>query len=274
MKYTFEDYKFSSEVLREKIGDFQPEILLILGSGLGSLADEVQNPIYVPYTDLPNFRGSTAPGHKGRFVFGDFCGKKVVFMQGRLHCYEGYEMEEVAFPVRVLRLLGVTKIVVTNAAGCVNPEWQPGDIMLIKDHIRFFGFSPLTGPNIPEFGERFNDQSDVYTAEYREMAKAEAEKLGFSLREGVYMFFPGPSYETPAEVRAAGILGASAVGMSTVPEITVARHAGMKVLGFSLLSNMAAGLQKQKLTEQEVLDAGKAASEHFSSLIRACIPNL
>ncbi|MBQ8934537.1 MAG: purine-nucleoside phosphorylase [Lachnospiraceae bacterium] len=274
MLYKYQDYQESCEVIRDIIGDFQPETALILGSGLGFLADEVEAPVYVPYNYVPHFKGSTAPGHKGRFVFGKFCGKNVVFMQGRLHCYEGYEMEEVAFPIRVMKLLGAEKLVLTNAAGCVNREWNPGDIMLISDHIRLFGFSPLTGPNIPEFGTRFNDQSEVYDAGYRRIAAEEAEKLGITLREGVYMFFPGPSYETPAEVRAARVLGADAVGMSTIPEAIFASHAGMKILGFSLLSNMAAGVQNKKLSEEEVLEAAQASSEHFSALVRACIPKM
>ena len=180
-------------------------------------------------------------------------------------------MEEVAFPVRVIRLLGADRVVVTNAAGCVNTEWHAGELMLISDHIRLFGFSPLTGPNIPEFGPRFNDQSDVYTAEYRKIAGEEAEKLGIVLREGVYMYFPGPQYETPAEIRAARVLGADAVGMSTVPEMIGASHAGMKILGISVLSNMAAGVLPVKLSEQDVIDAAEAAAEHFSKLIRACV---
>ena len=274
MLYNLQAYLESCDVIRGTIGDFKPEAALILGSGLGFLADEVEDPMYVPYTSVPFFKGSTAPGHKGRFVFGRFCGKNVVFMQGRLHCYEGYEMEEVAFPIRVMKLLGVEKLIVTNAAGCVNKAWNPGDIMMIGDHIRLFGFSPLTGPNIPEFGPRFNDQSDVYSAEYRQIAAEEAEKIGLTLREGVYMFFPGPSYETPAEVRAARVLGADAVGMSTVPEVIVASHAGMKILGFSVLSNMAAGVQDKKLSEQDVLDTAEATSERFSALIRACMERI
>lgn len=271
MQYTYDDYIKARDAIRDRIGDFRPEVLLILGSGLGFLADEAETPIYVPYGEIPGFKSSTAPGHNGRLVFGRFCGKNAVFMQGRLHCYEGYSMEEVAFPVRVIRLLGADRVVVTNAAGCVNTEWHAGELMLISDHIRLFGFSPLTGPNIPEFGPRFNDQSDVYTAEYRKIAGEEAEKLGIVLREGVYMYFPGPQYETPAEIRAARVLGADAVGMSTVPEMIGASHAGMKILGISVLSNMAAGVLPVKLSEQDVIDAAEAAAEHFSKLIRACV---
>ena len=274
MKYSYEDYKQSAEAIRERIGDFTPEVLLILGSGLGYLADETVNPIYVDYKDVPNLKYSTAPGHMGRFVFGGFCGKKAVFMQGRLHCYEGYEMEEVSYPVRVMKLLGISSMVLTNAAGCANKDWNAGDLMLIGDHIRLFGFSPLSGPNIPEFGVRFNDQSQVYDADYRRIAHQEAEKLGIQLREGTYMFFPGPSYETPAEVRAARILGADALGMSTIPEAIVASHAGIRILGISVLSNMAAGVTKNRLTEEEVLISAKNASDKFSKLIRACVSRM
>ena len=271
MAYEYKHYQESAEKIKSELGDFVPEILIILGSGLGFMADEVEEPIYIPYKDIPYFRVSTAPEHVGRFVCGTLCGRKVAVMQGRLHCYEGYTMEEVSYPIRVMKLVGADKVIVTNAAGCVNTEWSVGDIMLIKDHIRLFGFSPLNGANIAEFGPRFNDMTDAYTAEYRRIAKQEADKLGFMLREGVYMFFPGPSYETPAEVRAARILGADAVGMSTVPEMTVAAHAGMKAVGLALMTNMAAGVTGEKLSEGEVARTAAAASKRFSGLLRGIL---
>ena len=274
MAYEYKHYQESAEKIKSELGDFVPEILIILGSGLGFMADEVEEPIYIPYKDIPYFRVSTAPEHVGRFVCGTLCGRKVAVMQGRLHCYEGYTMEEVSYPIRVMKLVGADKVIVTNAAGCVNTEWSVGDIMLIKDHIRLFGFSPLNGANIAEFGPRFNDMTDAYTAEYRRIAKQEADKLGFMLREGVYMFFPGPSYETPAEVRAARILGADAVGMSTVPEMTVAAHAGMKAVGLALMTNMAAGVTGEKLSEGEVARTAAAASKRFSGLLRGILSQM
>ena len=274
MSYRYEDYVESCEMLKERLGDFRPEILMILGSGLGFMGDEIDKPVYVDYKDIPHFRTSTAPDHKGRFVFGKLCGKNVAVMQGRLHCYEGYTMEEVTFPVRVLKLLGADKMIVTNAAGCVNTEWKVGELMLINDHIRLFGFGPLQGANIPEFGPRFNDMTEVYNEEYMKLAHDKANGLGITLRDGVYMYFPGPSFETPAEVRAARILGADAVGMSTVPEATIAAHCGMRTLGITVLTNMAAGVLKTKLSGEEVNIAAEKASKRFSGLIRACVKEM
>lgn len=274
MSYRYEDYVESCEMLKERLGDFRPEILMILGSGLGFMGDEIDEPVYVDYKDIPHFRTSTAPDHKGRFVFGKLCGKNVAVMQGRLHCYEGYTMEEVTFPVRVLKLLGADKMIVTNAAGCVNTEWKVGELMLINDHIRLFGFGPLQGANIPEFGPRFNDMTEVYNEEYMKLAHDKAKELGITLRDGVYMYFPGPSFETPAEVRAARILGADAVGMSTVPEATIAAHCGMRTLGITVLTNMAAGVLKTKLSGEEVNIAAEKASKSFSGLIRECVKEM
>ena len=271
MPFIYEDYKKSADALYELSGGAEPEILLILGSGLGFMADEIESPVYVGYGDVPNMKRSTAPDHKGRFVFGRLCGKNVAVMQGRLHCYEGYSMEEAAYPVRVLRLLGTKKLLLTNAAGCVNTSWQKGDIMVINDHIRLFGFGPLNGPNISEFGPRFNDMVRAYDGEYIDLAKKAAGDLGISIRTGVYMYFPGPSFETPAEIRAARVLGADAVGMSTVPEATVAAHCGMRTLGLSLLTNMAAGISGEKLSGEEVNQTAEESSERFSALVRKVI---
>ena len=271
MSFIYEDYKKSADALYELSGGAEPEILLILGSGLGFMADEIEDPVYADYGDVPNMKRSTAPDHKGRFVFGRLCGKNVAVMQGRLHCYEGYSMEEAAYPVRVLRLLGTKKLLLTNAAGCVNTSWQKGDIMVINDHIRLFGFGPLNGPNISEFGPRFNDMVRAYDGEYIDLAKKAAGDLGISIRTGVYMYFPGPSFETPAEIRAARVLGADAVGMSTVPEATVAAHCGMRTLGLSLLTNMAAGISGEKLSGEEVNQTAEESSEKFSALVRKVI---
>ena len=271
MRYTFADYRKAADVVAERLGDFQPEVAMILGSGLGDMADLAENPIVIPYKEIPGFSVSTAPGHKGQLVFGTLAGKRVAVMQGRLHAYEGYTFEEVCFPLRVLRLLGCDTLIVTNAAGCVNTAWQAGDLMLITDQIKIFMESPLRGENLPEFGVRFPDSSHLYTPALQDLARQSAGELGIDLKEGVYMYFPGPQYETPAEVRFARIAGADAVGMSTAPEVIVAGHCGMQVLGFTLCSNMAAGILDQPLTEEEVLRAGETAREKFSALIRACL---
>ena len=273
-QYSFAQYQESADAIRAKIGDFQPKVAMILGSGLGFLGDEVEHPIAVPYAQIPHFKVSTAPGHKGQLVFGTLEGQAVAVMQGRMHHYEGYSYEEVSYAVRVLRLLGCDTLVVTNAAGCVNREWSAGDLMLITDHIKIFMESPLRGENLPQFGPRFPDASRLYTPALREVARQAAAELSIPLREGVYMYFPGPQYETPAEVRFARVAGADAVGMSTAPEVITAGHCGMQVLGFTLLSNMAAGILDQPLSEQEVLDAAEAAREKFSGLVRACLRRL
>ena len=251
---TIEEYMESAEFIKEKIGSFRPEIALVLGSGLGYVGDEVEEPVIVPYHEIPRFPVSTAPGHKGQLVFGRLEGKNVAAMQGRFHYY-----------------LGCEKVILTNAAGCINRDWHAGELMLITDHIKFFLDSPLRGENIEEFGCRFPDSSHIYTRELQELARKTAGELEIDLREGVYFYFPGPQYETPAEIRAASVLGGDAAGMSTVPEAITASHCGMQVLGFTLLSNMAAGILDQPLSEKEVLDAAKAASGKFSLLLRACI---
>ena len=263
----FEHYEQSAAYLREKIGDFTPEILMILGSGLGQFGELVEQPVFVPYAEIPHFRHSTAPGHKGRFVFGTIAGKRVAVMQGRVHLYEGYTPEEAVYGVRVMKLLGVKTMIVTNAGGAVNLNYKPGQIMLISDHILLFPITPLSGPNDERFGVRFQDMSTVYTPALRDLARQAAQETDVHLNEGVYMYFPGPQYETPAEIRAARLLGADAVGMSTVPEAIAARHCGMDILGFSLATNMAAGILDQPLTEQEVLETGEACKAMFSKLM-------
>lgn len=269
--YVFQQYQESAEALRRRLNGFVPQVLLILGSGLGALGDQVESPIVVPYEEVPHMKHSTAPDHKGRFVFGRLAGRNVAVMQGRLHAYEGWSFADAAYPVRVLRLLGAETLIVTNAAGAVNDAFDVGDIMLITDHIKFFAMSPLTGPNVEEFGPRFPDMTHVYTPALQAVARDAAKKLDLRLQEGVYMYFPGPQYETPAEIRAARLLGADAVGMSTVPETIVAAHCGMKVLGFTLCTNMAAGVLDQPLTGEEVILAGKEAAPRFSALVKACL---
>lgn len=268
------EYQESIAAISARIGSFSPQVALVLGSGLGFLGDLVEDAIYIPYEEIPHFKSSTAPGHQGRLVFGHLQGKRVAVMQGRIHYYEGYSHEEVAYPVRVLHLLGAETLFVTNAAGAVNLLFRAGDLMLITDHIKLYGDGPLRGENIDTFGPRFPDASFLYTKKLRSLAKDCAAALQISLQEGVYMYFPGPQYETPAEIRAARVLGADAVGMSTVPEVIAAAHCGMQVLGFTLLSNMAAGILEQPLSEQEVLEAGVACQDKFSRLVLRCLNDL
>lgn len=274
MNYTFAQYQESADSIRAKIGSFAPKVAMVLGSGLGFLGDVVEDPIRVSYHDIPHFKASTAPGHKGQLVFGTLQGQPVAVMQGRMHHYEGYSYEEVSYAVRVLRLLGCETLVVTNAAGCVNTAWKAGDLMLITDQIKIFMESPLRGDNLPQFGVRFPDASHLYTPALQDVARAAARDLGIDLKEGVYMYFPGPQYETPAEVRFARMAGADAVGMSTAPEAIVAGHCGMQVLGFTLCSNMAAGILDQPLSEQEVLDAAAACKDKFSKLVLECLKRI
>lgn len=270
----YAQYQESAQALKARLGELRPRVLLILGSGLGFLGDAVESPVVVPYAEVPHMRRSTAPDHKGQFVFGRLAGQSVAVMQGRLHTYEGWTMADAAYPVRLARLLGAEKLVVTNAAGAVNTAFTPGDIMLITDHIKLFGGSPLTGPNIEAFGPRFPDMSHVYTPALQDLARRSAGELGLTLRQGVYMYFPGPQFETPAEVRTARLLGADAVGMSTVPEAIAAAHCGMQVLGFTLCTNMAAGVLERPLSGQEVLEAAEAAAPGFSALVKACLERM
>lgn len=253
---------------------FAPEIALILGSGLGDMAEEAEDKIVIDYKDIPNFPVSTVQGHKGRLVFGTIRGRKVVFMQGRFHYYEGYGMEEVVFPVWVFKALGVKKLVVTNAAGGVNTDFRPGDLMLIKDHINYTNNNPLIGPNIEKFGPRFPDMSEAYSRELQEIVKACASKNGITMREGTYIFLTGPSYETPAEIKAFRIIGADAVGMSTVPEVVAANHCGIKPVGISCITNMAAGILDQPLNHREVMETADRVKESFTKLITSVIENI
>ena len=243
------------------------KIGLILGSGLGDYANRIENKQYVNYSDLPGFPQSRVEGHKGRFVIGDLFGKRVICMQGRVHYYEGYPQSELAISIRVMKRLGVEKLLLTNAAGGVNLDFSAGDLMLISDHINFSGSNPLIGPNDDAFGPRFPDQTNVYDRELRAGVRAAAEQVGISLREGVYMMFTGPTFESPAEIVFARIIGASAVGMSTVPEAITAAHCGIKTVGVSLITNMAAGILNHPLSHEEVQETAALASEKFTKLV-------
>ncbi|MCY6960307.1 purine-nucleoside phosphorylase [Clostridium brassicae] len=250
---------------------YKPEIALILGSGLGAIADQIEDPEYYPYNKIPNFPVSTVEGHAGRLVIGKLEGKVVVAMQGRFHYYEGYKMQEVTFPVRVMKLLGVKTLIVTNAAGAVNTDYKPGDLMLIEDHLNLSGNNPLIGKNLDEFGVRFPDMSNPYDKELRKKVKEMSKALNIDLKEGVYACMSGPTYETPAEIRMLRTLGADAVGMSTVPEVIVAVHSGMKVIGVSCATNMAAGILDKPLNHQEVMETSAIAREKFIKLMRNII---
>lgn len=251
-----------------------PEIGLILGSGLGVLADEIQEPAVIPYNEIPHFPASTVEGHKGQLVIGELRGKMVVAMQGRFHYYEGYSLDTVTFPVRVMAAIGVKSILVTNAAGGVNTHFSPGDLMLIQDHLNMTGRNPLIGPNDQQLGVRFPDMSEAYSKELFGIAEQVAREQGIPIQKGVYAGLTGPSYETPAEIRMLRTLGADAVGMSTVPEVIVARHSGMKVLGISCISNMAAGILPQPLSHEEVMETAENAKEKFLGLVQGIIEKL
>lgn len=251
-----------------------PKVGLILGSGLGVLADHIEQPVTIAYKDIPYFPQSTVEGHAGELLIGTVQGTAVVLMKGRFHMYEGYGPELTAFPVRVMKELGVSTLLVTNAAGGVNTSYSPGDLMLISDHINLTGKNPLIGPNDGELGPRFPDMSQAYSRRLRETARQVAGEKGVPLQEGVYAGLLGPSYETPAEIRMLHTLGADAVGMSTVSEVIVARHAGLEVLGISCISNMAAGILDQPLSHAEVMETTDRVREKFLSLVLAIIPKM
>lgn len=252
----------------------KPEIGLILGSGLGVLAEEITEPVIIPYEEIPHFPVSTVEGHKGQWVIGKLNGKNVVAMQGRFHFYEGYSLEEVTFPVRVMKAMGVKTLLITNASGGIQLDYEPGDLMIIKDHLNMTGSNPLIGPNDESFGVRFPDMSTAYDPELRKLAWKVAGQNGIDMKEGVYVGLTGPSYETPAEIRMLRILGADAVGMSTVPEVIVARHSGIRVLGISCISNMAAGILPQPLSHQEVMETGEKVKDKFLRLVRGVIAEM
>jgi purine-nucleoside phosphorylase len=267
--FEFKNYAESADYIRERLNGFSPAYLLILGSGLGVLAEQVREPVYIPYGEIPHFRPSTAPSHAGRFVCGGLGGKPVMVMQGRMHVYEGYTAEETAYPVRVAKLLGAHTLIATNAAGGVNLEYKAGDLVALNDFIKLGFPNPLIGKNIPEFGPRFQDMTHVFDRDYLKLIKEIAAEQGVTLREGVYFYATGPQYETPAEIRAFRLLGADLVGMSTVHECICAAQAGMRILGISLVTNMAAGVLDKPLTETEVIEEAQAAQDRFARLLLA-----
>lgn len=270
MEYTVEFFQKGADYVMSIIKD-KPEIAIILGSGLGDFASKIKNPIEIKYDDIPNFLVSTVASHAGKLIYGEVGGKKVICMAGRFHSYEGYDFEQLVIPVRLFKLLGVKATILTNAAGAVNKSYNVGDIMIVSDHIKLNGASPLRGKNLDFFGPRFFDVTDMYTKKLRKIALKCAEGSGLIFREGVYMFFPGPQFETPAEIRAARLLGADAVGMSTVTEALTAAHCSMPLLAFSVMTNMAAGVLDCKLSDEEVGIAAAKIADRFGAYIEKVI---
>lgn len=264
-KNVYEQAREAANYIKEQ-GVNEVEVGLILGSGLGELADEITERIVIPYTDIPSFPISTVDGHKGQLVYGVLGGKKVLALQGRFHYYEGYSMDTVTFPVRVMSALDTESLIVTNAAGGVNESFTPGDLMLITDHINFFGTNPLIGQNDPKFGPRFPDLSVAYDAEYRQHAEEVAKELKIDLKQGAYFGMTGPTYETPTEIKMIRTLGGDSVGMSTVPEVIVARHAGIRVVGISAITNYAAGMGKE-LNHEDVIEVSAQIRVTFKEFI-------
>ena len=252
----------------------RPRIGLVLGSGLGGFADSLADSTSIPYTDIPSFPRSTAIGHAGRMVIGKAGDVAVAAMQGRVHLYEGYSAQQVAFPVRVLGRMGIRALILTNAAGGINLSYSQGALVLIRDHINLQGYNPLVGANDDRFGVRFPDMTHAYAKDYREFAREEAGKLGMTLHEGVYVALLGPSYETPAEIEYLRRIGVDLVGMSTVAETIAARHMGIKVLAISCVTNMAAGILDQPLSHAEVMETGERVKSTFEALLRAVLPRI
>jgi len=266
----YERAEHATRVIRSRIS-VEPRIALVLGSGLGGFADDFEEAVNIPYEDIPGFVRSTAQGHAGQLVIGKIDSVPVLAMQGRVHYYEGYSLDEVTFPVRTFGLLGVKTLVLTNAAGGINVQLTQGALMVISDHLNLMGVNPLRGPNEDRFGPRFPDMTAVYSPELQELVIDEARSIGVELRRGIYGALSGPSYETPAEIHLLRALGADAVGMSTVPEAIVARHMGLEVLGISCITNMAAGISDEPINHEEVMATGDSVRETFAELLRRVI---
>ena len=269
----FDKVQTAVEFLRQR-SELRPRIAVVLGSGLGAFADQIANRRVVPYPEIPHFPRSTVQGHSGNLVLGVVGKVPIAVMQGRVHYYEGYSMQEVTFPTKVMAQFGIKRLILTNAAGGINKRFKPGRLMIIEDHLNLQSTNPLLGPNEDRFGLRFFDMSEAYDREMRKAASAAARKLTLSVHRGIYAAFTGPSYETPAEIRMLRTLGADAVGMSTVPEVIVANHMGVKCLGISCITNMAAGVIKQKVNHEEVMLMGERVKGDFIRLLRAILPRL
>lgn len=263
----------AAQFLRSKIA-YTPEIGIILGSGLGIYVDHIDEQVTIPYTDIPHFHRTTVEGHDGRLIFGKVKGKPVVALSGRLHAYEGYPMEDVVLPVRVMALLGVKTLFVTNASGGINPNYHPGDLVVIEDHINLSGRNPLIGPNLNQLGPRFPDMSEAYPKELRDLVRESAAAHGITMKSGVYCWLLGPTYETPAEIRMLGKLGGDMVGMSTVPEVIAAAHLGIRVAGVACITNYAAGLKPEKLNHADVKIVAQKAMAGFATVLTETIQGL
>jgi len=261
------------DYINEYTDNFEPEIGIVLGSGLGDLADKYCD-IAIPYSNIPHFAKSTVQGHKGQLVFADINGRKVVMMQGRNHFYEGHSMSDVTYPIKVIKKLGVKTLILTNAAGAVNKSFRPADLMVITDHINFMGTNPLIGRNDENFGVRFPDMSEVYSKNLIKIVDAAGRLLKLDLKHGVYMATTGPSYETPAEIRMARFMGADAIGMSTVPEAIVANYCGIEVIGISCISNYATGVSTKKLSHEEVIETTDKVKSKFKELVLLLLKNI
>ncbi|MBU2510392.1 purine-nucleoside phosphorylase [bacterium] len=251
-----------------------PEVAIVLGSGLGPLAELIEEPVVIPYGDIPNFAKSTVEGHAGELIIGNLKGKHVVCMNGRFHFYEGYPLDTIVFPLRTFKVLGVNKLILTNAVGGINLSFLAGDLMIIQDHLNLMGNNPLIGNNIDELGPRFPDMTEIYSRRLRNLARNCGDQLGIKLQEGVYAALTGPSYETPAEIKMLRLLGADAVGMSTVPEAIVASHMGMETLAISCVTNAAAGISDQKLSHKEVTAVASRVKNDFTKLVSMIIDNM
>ena len=269
----YERAEHATRIIRART-NVEPRIAIVLGSGLGGFADDFEEPVAISYEDIPGFVRSTAEGHAGRLVIGKVDSVPVLAMQGRVHYYEGYSLEEVTFPVRTFKLLGIKTLILTNAAGGINVELTQGALMVISDHLNLMGVNPLRGPNEERFGPRFPDMSAVYSPELQELVIDEAKAIGVEVRRGIYGALSGPSYETPAEIHLLRSLGADAVGMSTVPEAIVARHMGLEVLGISCITNMAAGIGDEPINHEEVIATGNRVRETFTELLRRVVSRI
>jgi len=271
--YTQENYHKAASYIKLLIS-FAPEALIILGSGLGSVADELENSISIPYSEIPHFKTSTAPSHAGRLVAGRLAGRNVLCMQGRLHIYEGCTPADVSFPVRVASLLGATRLVLTCACGGINTDYNVGDLVMLTDYINLTHTGPLVGMDVTGFDTRFVDMCNTFDREYIALAKAKAKSLDTPLGEGVYFYMPGPQFETPSEIKAARVLGGDLVGMSVIHEVIMARRVGMRVAGFGLVTNMAAGILDAPLTEEEIFTEGEKARERFARLLKGFVKDI
>ncbi|HEX8264929.1 MAG TPA: purine-nucleoside phosphorylase [Pyrinomonadaceae bacterium] len=269
----YEKAQEAAQFIKSKF-DREIQVALVLGSGLGAFADEIENAVKISYEEIPHFARSTVKGHAGRLVLGEIAGVAVAVQQGRFHYYEGYDLKDVTFPIRVFGLLGIKNLILTNAAGSIDSNFKPGSLMLIHDHLNLMGVNPLRGKNDERFGARFPDMSEVYSRKFQEIAKAAAKEMNFDLRRGVYCALSGPTYETPAEIHYLRYAGADAVGMSTVPEAIIAHHQGMKILAISCVSNYAAGISEEEINHEEVMEIGKLVAETFKNLLKRVIPKI